>query len=432
MKRIALALVLCVVTVAAQAAVKIEHWVAPSGARVYFVETHVLPIVDIQVDFAAGSAYDPADKVGLASLTRGLLDAGAGGMSEESIADKLADTGARLSGATDLDRANLSLRTLSSRAERDAALDLLRAIVQQPEFPAQALAREKARTVANIKDEDTRPDSIAIKRFYTALYPGHPYGYNATAETVSAISRDDVASFYRGYYSAARSSVAIVGDVTRAEAEAIAQKLTEGLPAASAVAAATVPEVTLPQRETVKVAHPATQSHIYVGVPGLKREDPDYFPLLVGNYILGGGGFESRLLNEVREKRGYAYSAYSYFLPNKQLGPFEIGLQTKRNQSDEAIKVVGDTLKDFLAKGPTADELKRAKQNIVDGFALRIDSNKKLLDYVSMIGFYGLRLDYLEDYPKEVAKVTAAQIRDAFARRIRPENMVTVIVAGKG
>jgi zinc protease len=193
-----------------------------------------------------------------------------------------------------------------------------------------------------------------------------------------------------------------------------------------------VPEVTLPQQETVKVAHPATQSHIYVGVPGLKRDDPDYFPLLVGNYILGGGGFESRLLNEVREKRGYAYSAYSYFLPNKQLGPFEIGLQTKRNQSEEAIKVVDDTLKAFLKKGPTDDELKRAKQNIVDGFALRIDSNKKLLDYVSMIGFYGLRLDYLENYPKEVAKATAAQIRDAFARRIRPENMVTVIVAGKG
>lgn len=432
MKRIALALILCAVTVAAQAAVKIEHWVAPSGARVYFVETHVLPIVDIQVDFAAGSAYDPASKVGLASLTRSLLDAGAGGMSEESIADKLADTGARLSGATELDRANLSLRTLSSRAERDAALNLMRAIVQQPEFSAPALAREKARTIASIKDEDTRPDSIAIKRFYAALYPGHPYGYNATAETVSAIGRDDVASFHRNYYSAARSSVAIVGDVTRADAEAIAQKLTDGLPATGAGPAATVPEVTLPQRETVKVAHPATQSHIYVGVPGLKREDPDYFPLLVGNYILGGGGFESRLLNEVREKRGYAYSAYSYFLPNKQLGPFEIGLQTKRNQSEDAIKVVDDTLKAFLTKGPTEDELKRAKQNIVDGFALRIDSNKKLLDYVSMIGFYGLRLDYLEDYPKEVAKVTAAQIRDAFARRIRPENMVTVIVAGKG
>jgi zinc protease len=429
MKKFAVALALALTTLAAHAGVKIEHWVAKSGARIYFVETHVLPIVDVRIDFAAGSAYDPADKAGLASLTRSLLDAGAGGLDEEQIADKLADTGAQLSGSTDLDRTALSLRTLSSPAERAAALDLMRKVLQAPTFPAEALAREKARTIAGIKEADTRPDSIASKRFYAALYPNHPYGYNATAESVSRIDREAVAAFYRNFYIAGRSSLAIVGDLSRPEAEAMAEKLTDELLPAGAVA--TVPEVRLPQRETVKVDHPATQSHIYVGVPGLKREDPDYFPLLVGNYVLGGGGFVSRLVDEVREKRGYAYSAYSYFLPNAQLGPFEIGLQTKRDQSDAALKVVDDTLREFLRTGPTEDELKRAKQNIVDGFALRVDSNKKLLEYVAMIGFYGLRLDYLDDYPRQVAKVTVAQIRDAFARRIRPENMVTVIVGGK-
>lgn len=429
MKNILAAVILATAALSAHAAVKIQHWVAKSGARVYFVESRQLPIVDVQVSFSAGSAYDPAPKSGLAGLTRGLLDAGAGDMDEEKIASRLADTGAQLGGSTDLDRSSVSLRTLSSKAERTAALDLLRDILQRPAFPADVFAREKGRTIASIKEQDTQADSIASKRFYAALYPGHPYGNNATAESVGAIERDDVVRFYRDFYSASRSSVAIVGDITRVEAESIAESLTGSLPKGEGGAA--IPEVKLPQRGTVNVAHPASQSHIFLGVPGLKRQDPDYFPLLVGNYVLGGGGFVSRLVTEVREKRGYAYNAYSYFLPNKELGPFEIGLQTKREQAEDALKVVDATLQAFLTQGPTEDELKRAKQNIVDGFALRIDSNKKLLEYVSMIGFYGLGLDYLEDYPKQVAKVTAGQIRDAFARRIRPENMVTVIVAGK-
>lgn len=429
MKKILAALILATMALSAHAAVQIQHWVAKSGARVYFVESHLLPIVDVQVSFGAGSAFDPAAQAGLSGLTRGLLDAGAGEMDEEKIASKLADTGAQLGGSTDLDRATVSLRTLSSAAERTAALDLFQNILQRPTFPADVLAREKARTIASIKEQDTRADSIASKRFYAALYPDHPYGYNATADSIAAIGREDVLRFYRSFYAARRSTVAIVGDLARSEAEAIAEQLTGSLPQGGTDVA--VPEVKLPQRGTVAVSHPATQSHILLGVPGLKRQDPDYYPLLVGNYVLGGGGFVSRLLTEVREKRGYAYSAYSYFLPNKELGPFEIGLQTKRDQSEEALKVVDATLKAFLKDGPTQDEVKRAKQNIVDGFGLRIDSNKKLLDYVSMIGFYGLPLDYLEDYPRQVAKVTAVQIRDAFARRIRPENMVTVIVAGK-
>lgn len=429
MRRTFAALVMLCAATVVQAAVKIEHWVAPSGARIYFVETHVLPIVDIEISFAAGSGFDPADKVGLASLTRGLLDAGAGDLDEEKIASRLADTGARLSGSTDVDRANLTLRTLSSKAERDAALQLLSVVLQQPRFPAEVLAREKARTIASIEESDTRPGSIAAKRFSAAMYPSHPYGFNATVDTVNRIGRDDLERFYRNYYGAGRSTVAIVGDLSRAEAEAVAQQLTAGLPQGGN--GGSLPEVTLPKSEVVKVSHPASQSHIHVGMPGMRRGDPDYFPLLVGNYILGGGGFVSRLLKEVREKRGYAYSVYSYFEPYKEPGPFEIGLQTKREQSEEALKVVQQTLSEFLKKGPTEEELKSAKRNLVDGFGLRIDSNKKILENVAMIGFYGLPLDYLDEYPKQVDKVTAAQILDAFDRRILPEHLVTVIVAGK-
>jgi len=160
----------------------------------------------------------------------------------------------------------------------------------------------------------------------------------------------------------------------------------------------------------------------------MARSDPDYFPLYVGNYILGGGGFVSRLMNEVREKRGMAYSVYSYFMPLKQPGAFQIGLQTKKEQADEALQVVRATLAEFIAKGPTEKELVAAKQNIVGGFPLRIDSNHKILDYLSVIGFYDLPLSYLDDFPGKVEQVTVVRIREAFVRHLDPQAMATVIV----
>ena len=429
MKKLALVLLLGMASSLALAGPRIEHWIAPSGARVFFIESRVVPIIDVQVDFAAGGAYAPADKAGLAGLVRGLLDTGAGDLDEEKLADRLADLGARLGGGVDLDRASLSLRTLSSAREREAAMELMRLILQQPSFPAAVLDREKARTIAGIREADTRPASIAAKRFASALYPGHPYGQVPTAESVEKISREDLLAFYRAHYGARRAVVSIIGDLLRAEGEAIAQRLTGGLPDAPAEAA--LPEITLPVRGTVRVDHPATQAHIHLGLPAVRRGDPDYIPLFVGNYILGGGGFVSRLMKEVREKRGYAYSVYSYFQPQKLPGPFQVGLQTKREQAGAALKVVGDVLAEFLASGPSEEELKAAKRNLADGFPLRIDSNRKLLDYLSVIGFYGLPLTYLDDFPRKVEAVTAADIRAAFARHIRPEHFVTVIVGGE-
>lgn len=428
MKRILIAGLLGLAATLAQAGPRIEHWTAPSGARVYFIESRLVPIIDVQVDFAAGGAYAPAEKTGLAGLTRGLLDMGAGELDEERIADRLADIGARLGGGTDQDRSSVSLRSLSSPREREAALELLRLVLQQPRFPAAALEREKARAVAGIREADTRPASIAAKRFAAALYPAHPYGRSATVESIEKITREDVLSFYRGHYGARRAVVSIIGDLSRAEAEAIAQRLTDGLPDAPADAG--LPDTALPARHTVRVDHPATQAHIHLGLPAVRRGDPDHVPLFVGNYILGGGGFVSRLMKEVREKRGYAYSVYSYFQPQKQPGPFQVGLQTRREQAREALKVVEDVLAEFLARGPEEAELKAARRNLADGFPLRIDSNRKLLEYLSVIGFYGLPLTYLDDFPRQVEAVTAADIRAAFARHVRPEHFVTVIVAG--
>ncbi len=411
----------------AHAGPQIQHWVAPTGAKVYFVASRGLPILDVRIDFVAGGARSPEGKSGVASLTAGLLEAGAGNMDEEQISARQVDLGAQISSSSDHDMASVTLRTLSSAEEKSGALALLRAVLSAPTFPADVLAREKTRTIEALKEADTRPDAIAAKRFAQALYPGHPYGNLATQESVARITRDDLVAFHQAHYVAKGAVVSIIGDVTRSEAEAIALQLTEALPAGAG--AATLPAVVPPQRETIKLAHPAAQSHIHVGLPAMSRSDPDYFALLVGNYTLGGGGFVSRLMKEVREKRGYAYSVYSTFAPRVLAGPFQIGLQTKREQAQDALKVVDDVLTKFLAEGPSAQELAAAKKNLIDGQALRIDSNAKLLGYLSLIGFHGLPLDYLDRFPRQVAAVTKDDVKAAFRRHVKPEHLVTVIVA---
>ncbi|MBI5922592.1 MAG: insulinase family protein [Betaproteobacteria bacterium] len=430
--RIILLILACLFGSASHAGVDIQRWTTPSGARVLFVASPVLPMLDVQVDFAAGSLFVPDEKAGLAGLTVGLLDSGAriGAtmLDEEQIAERFADVGARLTSSVDHDRASVRLRTLSSAAERAASLEFFRAVLAAPSFPEDALTREKARHIAAIQEADTQPDGIGSKRFARAMYPDHPYGVNATADSIARIVRADLEAFWRTHYLARHAVVSIIGAVTRAEAEAIADQLTEALPQATHAAPA-LKAVTLPQRQALRMPHPATQSHIFIGMPSVQRNDPDFFPLLVGNYVLGGGGFVSRLMQEVREKRGYAYSVRSTIAPRLLPGPFEISLQTKRSQSGDAIKLVETLLRDFLRDGPSAKELQAAKQNLIDGQALRLDSNAKILGFLSLIGFYDLPLNYLDEYPRRIEAVTARQVRDAFARHVRPEHLVTVVVA---
>jgi zinc protease len=218
--------------------------------------------------------------------------------------------------------------------------------------------------------------------------------------------------------------------MTEAQAHTIANDISAGLPQGAAVAK--IAEVTLPNTASVQnINHPATQAHILLGYLGIKRGDADYFPLYVGNYILGGGGFVSRLTEEVREKRGLVYSVYSYFMPMAELGPFQIGLQTKKEQAGEALKVVNETVAKYIQNGPTEKELKAAKDNLIGGFPMRIDSNGKILDYLSVIGFYKLPLTYLDDFNKEIVKVTTKQIKDAFSRRVKPQDFVSVTVGAQ-
>lgn len=420
---------LCCISTIAYATPKIQHWQSASGAKVLFVENHDIPMLDVAVSFPAGSSFDTAKKSGVAGMTHKLLDAGSDGLSEDDISRGMADVGAQFGGDFDPDRSGMSLRTLSSAAERDKALDIMARVLQHPVFPDAILEREKVRLVAALKESDTKPESISDRAFQKAVFGTHPYALRGSGEvaTVEKITAQDLRDFYRAHYHAGSAVVAIMGDATRAQAEAIAQQLTAKLPASTAPAASPRVEMKITASEQ-RIVHPASQSHILIGAPGMARNDPDYFALYVGNYTLGGGGFVSRLMEEVREKKGMAYSVYSYFMPLKQPGVFQIGLQTKKEQADEALQLVRKTLADFIAKGPTEKELQAAKQNIIGGFPLRIDSNRKIIGYLSVIGFYNLPLTYLDDFTGNIDKVTTAQIRDAFARHIDPQAMATVIV----
>jgi zinc protease len=425
----------------AHAALKIQSWTLANGTRVLFVENHSIPILDVSVEFDAGSRRDPEGKEGTAELTNAMLARGIReekipnttqvepAMTEAQISDALADTAAQQGGGASSDRAGVTLRTLSSQKERSASLNLLARILAQPSFPPDILARDKARTIAGIKESLTQPEPIAGKAFWKALYGTHPYGKVPTVESVQPITRDDLITFHHTYYVANRAVVAMIGDLTRSEAEAIAQELTARLPQGSALPA--IPEVELNKPSEIRIPHPASQAHILIGMPAVKRGDPDYFSLIVGNYVLGGGGFVSRLTNEVREKRGLAYSVYSYFNPMLDKGPFMIGLQTKKAQANDALNVVHETLSGFLTKGPTETELKAAKSNLIGGFPLRIDNNRKILDNIAVIGFYNLPLDYLDTWTSNVAKVSMRDIREAFARKIALDQMSTIVVGSE-
>jgi len=409
----------------------IEFWKTTSGARVFFVENHTLPMLDVSVEFAAGSSQDTLQKSGVANLTRHLLKLGSRDLSEDDIANALADIGAQMGGHFDADRAGLTLRTLSSERERRQAIEIFSRILQDPVFSETILAREKTRLITSLKESATKPSYIADRALMKGLYGEHPYAVNDSGEieTIETIRRDDLQLFYKKHYRAQNAVVAMIGDINRQQAEEIAEKLVQNLPQESAQdKSSPMPSVANPRGRIERIAHPATQSHIQLAYPGLKRIDPDYFPLLVGNYILGGGGFVSRLMEEIRQQRGLAYSVHSFFEPMKEKGPFKIGLQTRKDQSEQALVLTQDVLKDFIAKGPTEDELLAAKQNIIGGFPLRLDSNKKILGYLAMMGFYNQPLTYLGDYLKAVEGVTVVQIKDAFQRRIDPDNMIVVIV----
>jgi len=433
-----LTLALWLVGLPAWAGIPIQHWTQPSGAAVYLVESPNVPMVDVRIDFDAGGRRDAAAQAGLAGVTAGMMSKGIRAVNkdpaldENALGEAWADLGASFGGSDAGDRMSFSLRSLTYPDLLARATALAARQLAEPAFPPDVWARERERLAAALREANTRPGTVAARTFAQAVFGTHPYGNDTTEQTLARISVDDMRAQHARYLRPCRAKVSIVGAVTRAQADALAAQLLGRLPSGPCEALPPVPEVTpLAAAAERRIPFDAAQAHVLIGQPGFKRDDPDYFALTVGNYILGGGGFVSRLTTEVREKRGLSYSVYSYFAPGLHAGAFTIGLQTRPDQADQAVQVAREVLRDFVARGPTETELKAAKANLIGGFALRIDNNRKLLDNVANIAAHGLPLDYLDTWTRQVERVTLADIRAAFARKLQPARMVTVVVGGK-
>lgn len=409
----------------------IERWTQPDGARVLFVPSHQNPIIDIRIDVDAGSRREAPERLGVAALTNRLLASGTRKHDEEPLSAAWADRSMQYGASVDQDRAAIRLRLLSDAADRRQGVALLNEVLTQPVFPEAALARAKAQTVAGLRQEETSPQAVAYRQFIQAIYGRHPYANEArlTPAAVEAIGREDVRAFWQQHYRPGYMSIAIVGDLTRSEAVELAQQLTRGLPRTGAPLPE-VPPVPQPAAQRLSQPHVASQASVALGLPLLTRDDPDYYPLVVGNYVLGGGGFDSRLMTELRSKRGLTYGASSMLAPYTAPGEFMVSVSTRKAQADEARRVARETLEKFVADGPSAAELEQAKANIMGGFPLRYDSNKKLIEYVAAIGFYNLPLTWLDDYPRAVEQVTPEAVRDAYRRRVGLDHLVEVVVGG--
>ncbi len=406
-----------------------QNWQTSNGVRVMFVEAHEIPILDLQLIFAGGSSTDPAGKEGLAMLASGLLDEGAAGMHADAIGYEFERLGAVFGTDVSSDSSSIYLRSLVAPDKFDPALVNFRRVMLQPDFPQDAIDRQRNRLLIGIQQKKQSPAALADDAFKAAIFAAHPYARpeEGTETSLPGITRDDLITWQRRVNVSGNALLALVGDLTRAQAEQLAERVVAELP--TGAAAGPVPPVpALIQGSEQRINFPSSQTHIVLGQPGMKYGDPDYFPLLVGNHILGGGGLVTRMFKEIREKHGLSYSASSYFSPRREAGPFAASLQTEAGQTKQALEVLRATLNVFIKEGPTEAELRAAKQNLTGGFPLRIDGNRKLLAYAGVIGFYGLPLDYLDQFIGRIESVTVAQIRDAFARRLDVERMATVLV----
>lgn len=413
-------------------AVEIQSWQLKNGAKVLFIESHQNPIVDVNVSFNAGSIQDDPNKIGIASFTGALMDAGAGDLTEEAFNERTADLAVSISSSASMESAGVSFRSLSKKEVLSPTVALTNLVLTKPRFDEAILKREQERAVLSLKQGETNPGFLSSRAYATLNYGDHPYGYGAktTEASIRAISRDDLVRFHQAHYAQNNAIVSIVGDLSKSQASAIAEQLLQGLPlkAAEQRALPKVPTDKKGQRRDIQ--HPSSQASIVMGYPVITRDDPDYYAFMVGNYILGGGGFESRLMKELRDNRGLTYGVSSSFSPALEKGTFSIGLKTKKASAKEALSLSQKVLADYIKQGPSAEEVKQAQANMVGGFPLRIDNNAKLLNYLSVIGQYNLPLTYLDDYPQAVAKVTPEQIKAVWQRRINPAYLNIVVVGG--
>jgi len=439
--------VVCVLATAlfgpqALAGIPIVSWQHASGAQVFLVESPAIPMLDVQIDVDGGSRRDPAAQAGLASASAAMTSKGVQAMGqrpaldENALSEAWADLGASFGASASADRLSFGLRTLTYPDLLEKSVALAAQQLARPAWPADIWATERQRWQAAIKEAQTRPATRASKAYSAAVYGQHPYGYDVTEETLQRIEVADMQAFYARTVLPCRARISLVGAINRVQADALVSRLMSPLlQSGSSSTCSTLPAVpqvqALTQAAAINLPFDSAQAHVLIGQPGITRADPDFFAMLVGNYILGGGGFVSQLTTEVREKRGLSYSVYSTFNPGLHAGAFTVSLQTRPDQAAQAVAVTREVLVNFVKNGPTAAELQAAKDNLIGGFALRIDTNRKLLDNVANIAAHNLPLDYLDTWTTKINQISLADVKAAFARHLQPERMVTVVVGGQ-
>jgi len=408
---------------------QIQTWTSATGAKVMFVPADSLPMVDVRVVFDAGGARD-GDLPGLATLTNALLTEGAGELDAAAFAENIESRGIQIGNDSLRDMAWLTLRSLTEPNVLSVGLTRLSEALAKPRFDQDAIERIRDQMHAVLRQQEQSPSDIASREFYATLFAGHPYGVptEGTKASVDKIKLDAIKAFHKKYYVAKNAVISIVGAQTREQAEQIANQVTRDLPQGEKAPLIAIPTQIKPVDK--KIDYDSSQSHVYLGMLGMSRHDPDYIPLYVGNQVLGGGSLVSLLGEEVRNKRGLSYSVYSYFSASRQAGPFVMVAQTKNTQVKEAADVMKQTLAKFANESLTEELLKDAKQNIVFGFPMQIANNSKMVGYISMIGFYDMPIDWLERLPRLVNEVTLDEVKDAFNRRVKVENLSTVVVGG--
>jgi zinc protease len=414
-----------------QALLKIEHWYTQNGIPVYFVAKKQIPIIDIGLLFHAGSSQDNSSP-GIAQFTAQMLDQGTQNLTADQIANHFEAVGAHYGAGINQDMTVLNLRSLSATQFFNPAFSTFSGLIKGANFPQSAINRIKKQTLISLQQESQTPSIIAAKTFYRALYGQHPYASSLLGNkaSIEQLSQEKIVNFYRHHYVAKNAMIAIVGDINKDKAVSIAEQLAAALPKGQE---STPPATPLPpalKNRVIKVAYPSQQTTIFLGQLGIAVKDANYFPLLIGNQILGGGILTSRLFNEVRNKRGLCYDINSGFKTLQVAGPFLIVLQTRRDQAANALAVTEKTLKDFLVNGPSTQELLAAKQALTGSFPFSFASNESILAAIEKIAFYQLPLNYLDTYPEKIAAVSLEQVRNAF-QKIKPDKMVIIMLGKK-
>lgn len=404
----------------------IQRWQTTAGAEVWFVPAPELPMIDVRLVFDAGSARD-GGRAGIANLTNTLIGMGDASKDEETFTNDMESLGVQFSTSALKDMAVVSLRSLTRPEILDSALTLSANALTQPSFSAKVLDRVKAQRLLEIKAKQQSPASIATEQFWQKLYENHPYSQpsEGSPASLSALTTADLTAFHRHYYTAKNASVAIVGAVSRAQAEQIAESLTSGLPVGNKAPA--LPAVLPVTAGYDRIDFPSTQSQVLLGQLGIDRQNPDYPALYLINHLWGGSGFASRLMEEVREKRGLVYGVSSSLLPMRAQGPWMVSLKTANANTNMALQVVQETTQAMLT-GMTQQELEDHKSNILGGFALQIDSNKDMVGYLAMMAFYDLPVDWLQSFPKQIEGLTLEQVQKVAQAYLKPESWVGVLL----